>query len=51
MGKGLKYLVRITMVAQMIKNVPAVQEVWVPSLSQKDPLEKEKSKAFQTSKS
>ena len=41
MGKGLKYLVRITMVAQMIKNVPAVQEVWVPSLSQKDPLEKE----------
>ena len=29
------------MVAQMVKNVPAVQEAWVPSLSQKDPLEKE----------
>ena len=27
--------------AQTVKNLPAVQEVWVPSLSQKDPLEKE----------
>ena len=25
----------------MVKNLPAVQETWVQSLSQKDPLEKE----------
>ena len=28
------------MVAQMVKNLPAVQETWVPSLSWEDPLEK-----------
>ena len=27
-------------VAQMVKNLPTVQETWVPSLSWKDPLEK-----------
>ena len=27
-------------VAQMVKNLPAVQETWVPSLGRKDPLEK-----------
>ena len=27
-------------VAQRVKNMPAVQETWVPSLCQKDPLEK-----------
>ena len=27
--------------AQMIKNPPAMQETWVQSLSQEDPLEKE----------
>ena len=27
--------------AQMVKNLPAVKEVWVPSLGQEDPLEKE----------
>ena len=26
--------------AQMVKNVPAVQETWAQSLGQKDPLEK-----------
>ena len=26
--------------AEMIKNLPAVQETWVPSLGQEDPLEK-----------
>ena len=26
--------------AQMVKNPPAVQETWVPSLGQEDPLEK-----------
>ena len=29
------------MVAQMVKNLPAVQETWVQSLSWEDPLEKE----------
>ena len=27
--------------AQMVKNPPAVQETWVPSLGQEDPLEEE----------
>ena len=30
-----------SLVAQMVKNVPATQETWVPSLGQEDPLEKE----------
>ena len=29
------------MVAQMVKNLPAMQEMWVRSLGQEDPLEKE----------
>ena len=29
------------MVAQMVKNLPAVQETWVQSLGREDPLEKE----------
>ena len=29
------------MVAQMVKNLPAMQETWVQSLVQEDPLEKE----------
>ena len=28
------------MVAQMVKNLPAMQETWVQSLGQEDPLEK-----------
>ena len=28
------------MVAQMVNNLPAIQETWVQSLGQKDPLEK-----------
>ena len=27
--------------AQMVKNLPAMRETWVPALGQKDPLEKE----------
>ena len=27
--------------AQLVKNLPAIRETWVPSLGQKDPLEKE----------
>jgi len=29
------------LVAQMVKNLPEMQETWVQSLGQKDPLEKE----------
>ena len=29
------------MVAEMVKNLPAVQEIWVQTLGQEDPLEKE----------
>ena len=29
------------LVAQTVKNLPAMQETWVPSLGQEDPLEKE----------
>ena len=28
------------MVAQMVKNLPATREIWVPSLGGEDPLEK-----------
>ena len=31
----------IPLVAQMVKNLPAMQETWVHSLGQEDPLEKE----------
>ena len=31
----------MTLVAQRLKNLPAVQETWVRSLDQEDPLEKE----------
>ena len=31
----------VSLVAQMIKNLPAMQETWVPSLGWKDLLEKE----------
>ena len=30
-----------SLVAQMVKNLPAMQEAWVHSLGQEDPLEKE----------
>ena len=29
-----------SLVAQMVKNLPATQETWIRSLGQKDPLEK-----------
>ena len=31
---------RASLVAQMVKSLPAMQETWVQSLGQKDPLEK-----------
>ena len=33
--------VKIFPVAQMVKNLPAMQETWVRSLGQEDPLEKD----------
>ena len=30
-----------SLVVQMVKNLPAIQETWIQSLSQEDPLEKE----------
>ena len=32
---------RASLVAQTVKNLPAIQETWVQSLGQKDPLEEE----------
>ena len=33
-------IVRASLVAQMVKNLPAIQETWVRSLGWEDPLEK-----------
>ena len=30
-----------SLVAQSVKNLPAIQDTWVPSLGREDPLEKE----------
>ena len=35
----LMYFVGLPLVVQMVKNLPAMQETWVLSLSQDDPLE------------
>ena len=47
LGEGEKMIMkkrqnkrRASLVAQMVKNLPAMQESWVRSLSGKDPLEK-----------
>ena len=32
---------KISLVAQMVKNLPAMQETWIQSLGQEDPLEQE----------
>ena len=37
----LCYPMRASLIAQLVKNLPAVQETWVQFLGQKDPLEKE----------
>ena len=34
-------LMRASLIAQSVKNLPAVQETWVQSLGREDPLEKE----------
>ena len=33
-------MIRASLVAQMVKNLPAVRYTWVPSMGQEDPLEK-----------
>ena len=33
---------KISLVAQMVKNLPAMQETWIQSLGWEDPLEKRK---------
>ena len=37
---SIRWATRTSLVAQMVKNLPAVQETWVQSLSQEDTLEK-----------
>ena len=44
-GEGIGYPFQYSwasLVAQLVKNAPAIQETWVQSLGWKDPLEKEK---------
>ena len=44
-GEGIAYPLQYswaTLVAQLVKNPPAMQEIWVRSLGWKDPLEKGK---------
>ena len=36
----LRLLYGLTLVAQLVKNLPAMQKTWVQFLSQEDPLEK-----------
>ena len=38
---NLKYTLKAPLVAQRLKRLPAMQETWVRSLGQEDPLEKE----------
>ena len=33
-------VINLTIVSRMVKNLPAMQETWVPSLGWEDPLEK-----------
>ena len=44
-GEGIGYLLQYSwasLVAQLVKNLPAIWETWVSSLGQEDPLEKGK---------
>ena len=38
--KSTSYQNEASMMAQMVKNLPAVQDTWIQSLDQEDPLEK-----------
>ena len=37
----VQYRLRASLLAQLVKNLSAIQETWVQSLGQEDPLEKE----------
>ena len=39
-AKNYSSIVYLSLVAQMVKNLPAMRETWVPSLGWEDPLEK-----------
>ena len=44
-GEGISYLFQCswaTLVAQLVKNLPAMREIWVPSMGWENPLEKRK---------
>ena len=41
MNWGEELKLRISLMTQLVKNLPAMQETWVPFLGQEDPLEKE----------
>ena len=44
-GEGIGYLIQYSwasLVAQLVKNLPAIQETWVRSLGWEDPLDKGK---------
>ena len=40
-NKMVIIIIRASLVAQMVKNLPAKQEIWIQSLGWEDPLEKE----------
>ena len=44
--KGLKEIFEVPLVAQRLKPLPAMQETWVRSLGQEDPLEKKMATYF-----
>ena len=44
-GEGISYPIQyswVSLVAQMVKNLPAMRETWIQSLGWEDPLEKGK---------
>ena len=50
-GEGIGYPLQyswVSLVAQLVKNPPAIWETWVRSLSWEDPLEKGKATHFST---
>ena len=50
-GEGIGYQLQYSwasLVAQLVKNLPAMQETWVQSLGWEDPLEKGKATHFHT---
>ena len=50
-GEGIGYLLQYSwasLVAQLVKNLPVIREIWVQSLGWEDPLEKGKATHFST---